>query len=1024
VVVPVFAGMKSDIKLFLAFWLLALSSFVSNVNAGPPDSGWTEIWSDEFNGNTITTNQYGLDTNKWSCTLPWVNNGTDRWNSVNDAYWIADQCTYVSNGDLVILNQTSPPTTFAGHSTFNYESGWAQSKTQMSYTWGYAEIRAQYPSGTAMWPTWWLLGDNGSWPPEMDIEERYPNSTMNHGMYYGTNAANAGTWTPGEQDANDTSFFTNMNIYGFDWEPGYTAWYTNGIAHYSFTSQYVPSQPVYVILSGGVITNGSGPGGSGSLANQTFPAYFIIDYVRLYKRDEYVYNGNFSVTNNQPGSYVGDWVLTNATAVSGGGLNGNNALYLTTSANPPVSQVRQIVYGLVPDTTYSFTGNLQSSNGSPIYLGVNGYGGAIIERSTTNTGSYIQRTVSFTTGDTNTLASVYGRLDSGIGHGGYLDELTLWRSAAVADPGFEIGNLSTYWTNGASGSYTISPSNQRSGRRCLQLSSAGSSVQQIIQGLNTNTTYQFSGWVNANNNTIVLGANNFGGPATNELLPSGAGSQTVLINPTTLNGSFEYTDNGPTYGIGPAVFDGITGNEKAGFSSKDSSAGYGPVPNWSEWTTALGGPSTADSDSGVQAIPADATQGDNIAYLQGGNADYDLTSFTIQAGDVFTYSWDWVAAARGTANVELAYWNGATLTGIASTETSAQSNSGKVLGNGTTWTVPVGDTSIGNEIAISVAAPSGANYPEVDNFNLSVAPPGSGAGYNKATITFTTGATNTSAIICVSNSVEAGLPAYVDDLFFSELLSTNWQGIDIGDVTLAGDSGQRKSGTQFVLHGSGSAVGGTADAFRFVYQTLTGDGRITARVLKVDPTDPSARAGIMLRDGTNASSADVALDWQSIGSIEFLRRTNSGEATGSRVISNNIPIDPFVRLERLGNMFTAAWSGDGTNWSVVVTNSSELPQTLNAGLFVNSANATLMNEGIFEHVSIVPYDVNLTAAFVSGNLQLSWPLSASAYNLYSAASLQNPEWTLVTNTPACTHGLITLTLPPSLSSQFFQLQAQ
>ena len=171
------------------------------VSAAPPDSGWAQIWGDEFDGSATTTNQYGLDTNKWSSTLPWTNNGTNRWNSANDAYWIADQCTYVTNGNLVIVNQTSPPTTFPGHSTFYYESGWAQNKNKMNYTWGYAEIRAQYPNGTAMWPTWWLLGANGNWPPEVDIAERYPNGTMNHGMYY-AGAGGTGTWTSGAQKGN------------------------------------------------------------------------------------------------------------------------------------------------------------------------------------------------------------------------------------------------------------------------------------------------------------------------------------------------------------------------------------------------------------------------------------------------------------------------------------------------------------------------------------------------------------------------------------------------------------------------------------------------------------------------------------------------------------------------------------------------------------------------------------------------------------------------------------------------------
>src|ERR1017187_6760808 len=190
-----------------------------------------------------------------------------------------------------------------------------------------------------------MLGANGNWPPEVDVAERYPNGTLNHGMCY-AGAGGTGTWTSGGQYANDPIYA--MNTYGFEWNPGYTAWSKNGSVLVSFASQYVPSQHVYMILSGGVVTNGSN---GGSLASQTFPAYFTIDYVRLFKRAEYIYNGDFSATNNQSGSIVGGWTISNVSAKSGAGLNGNNALLLSTGASPSgASQAQQAVYGLVPHT--------------------------------------------------------------------------------------------------------------------------------------------------------------------------------------------------------------------------------------------------------------------------------------------------------------------------------------------------------------------------------------------------------------------------------------------------------------------------------------------------------------------------------------------------------------------------------------------------------------------------------------------------------------------------------------------------
>jgi len=187
---------------------------------------------------------------------------------------------------------------------------------------------------------------------------------------------------------------------------------------------------------------------------------------------------------------------------------------------------------------------------------------------------------------------------------------------------------------------------------------------------------------------------------TGALLPVWTDAQTVLIGGTTLNGNF---------GL-PAT--------KTTFAS-------GGVPDWSVWTPALGGPSPlVDGDSGVQPGASESTpiSGQNIAYFQGGSTAYDLTSWTIASGDVYSYSWDWVLQGRGTATAELGYWNGTTLTAIAGTATSAQSNSGTVLDVTGGYTAGPTDPAIGSDIALIILAPSGSNYPEVDNVNLTVVP--------------------------------------------------------------------------------------------------------------------------------------------------------------------------------------------------------------------------------------------------------------------------------------------------------------
>ena len=70
-------------------------------------------------------------------------------------------------------------------------------------------------------------------------------------------------------------------------------------------------------------------------------------------------------------------------------------------------------------------------------------------------------------------------------------------------------------------------------------------------------------------------------------------------------------------------------------------------------------------------------------------------------------------------------------------------------------------------------------------------------------------------------------------------LPAPWVEQDIGAVGQAG-SGSFASGT-FTVKGSGADIYGTSDQFHFVYQTLSGDGEIKARVVSVQNTNTSPR---------------------------------------------------------------------------------------------------------------------------------------------------------------------------------------
>lgn len=77
----------------------------------------------------------------------------------------------VDNGILSIVASRTPPE--LKHVLFDneYISGILTTQSAFTQKYGYFEIRAKIPAGIGVWPAFWMLADDGGWPPEIDIME-------------------------------------------------------------------------------------------------------------------------------------------------------------------------------------------------------------------------------------------------------------------------------------------------------------------------------------------------------------------------------------------------------------------------------------------------------------------------------------------------------------------------------------------------------------------------------------------------------------------------------------------------------------------------------------------------------------------------------------------------------------------------------------------------------------------------------------------------------------------------------------
>lgn len=189
----------------------------------------------------------------------------------------------------------------------------------------------------------------------------------------------------------------------------------------------------------------------------------------------------------------------------------------------------------------------------------------------------------------------------------------------------------------------------------------------------------------------------------------------------------------------------------------------------------------------------------------------------------------------------------------------------------------------------------------------------------------------------------------------SQALPSPWISSDIGAVGPQG-SASDTNGT-FSVAGSGSYIYFSSDSFRYVYRSVILDQVITARISSVQNVSSTTKAGIMFRDGLGASANNVFFALHAnAGSPVYEVQYRSPSFPNSNIAaygpSGSAPT--WLRLERVGNTFTAYTSFDGVAWgapyaSVTVAMN---PGALYVGLAVSSENSSVLANATFDNVSI------------------------------------------------------------------------
>jgi hypothetical protein len=238
--------------------------------------GKTLVWSDEFNGTALNTNDWNYE----------IGNGSGGWgNNELEYYTNSTKNAFVSNGNLIIEARKEP---IGG---FNYSSARLTTANKKFFTYGRIDIRAKLPKTKGIWPALWMLGTNISsvgWPAsgEIDIMELLGHEpTKSYGtLHYGASSATHGS-KGNSYTLSGSTFYDQFHVFSMDWIQDQIKLYVDNNLFLTVnksdlgSNPYPFNAPFFFIFN--VAVGGNWPGGPD--ATTTFPQRMIVDYVRVFQ---------------------------------------------------------------------------------------------------------------------------------------------------------------------------------------------------------------------------------------------------------------------------------------------------------------------------------------------------------------------------------------------------------------------------------------------------------------------------------------------------------------------------------------------------------------------------------------------------------------------------------------------------------------------------------------------------------------------------------------------------------------------
>lgn len=235
-----------------------------------------------------------------------------------------------------------------------------------------------------------------------------------------------------------------------------------------------------------------------------------------------------------------------------------------------------------------------------------------------------------------------------------------------------------------------------------------------------------------------------------------------------------------------------------------------------------------------------------------------------------------------------------------------------------------------------------------------------------------------------------------------------WKSTDVGDTGIPGHSTIVDG--RYIVKGDGN-ITDTTDSFHFMYQQVSGDFEITAKVERDTKVAPHNREGVMVRTSLEPG-APMAMMGVSVRGDDrvgvFYHRAQEGQRVDETEPVLGVTTPYWVRINRIGDIVTGYLSPDGVEWMMVYQMKFPDVEDVFVGLAADSANENNLvrnlNRVEFSNVTIeqlppVPlYPQEFYISRGETDLQLIWSPAkrAERYHVLRSTSKGGPYTTIAT----------------------------